>query len=126
MLKKILITVAVVAILVLGFLIAAPFIFKGKLIAIAKRELNNQLNAKVDFKDVGISIFRDFPNLTLCLEKLSIVNNAPFEGDTLASIDAFSASVNIMSLIKGGAIDVRGIFIDKPKANIKVLKDGTA
>src|SRR6266446_2973773 len=101
MLKKIIITLAVIFVLLFAFLIAAPFIFKGKLIAIAKKELNNQLNAKVDFKDVGISIFKDFPNLTLCLEKLSIVNNAPFEGDTLASIGSFSASVNIMSVIKG-------------------------
>jgi len=126
MLKKIFLTSIVLIALLLGFLIAAPFIFKGKLVEIAKRELNSQLNAKVDFKDVGISIFKDFPNLTLSLKQLSIVNNAPFEGDTLAAIGSFSASVNIMSVIKGETVDVRGIFIEKPNIHVKVLKDGSA
>ncbi|MDZ4844657.1 MAG: AsmA-like C-terminal region-containing protein [Chitinophagales bacterium] len=126
MLKKILISVVVIIVLLLGFLIAAPFIFKGKLIEIAKKELNNQLNAKVDFKDVGISIFKDFPNLTLSLHELSIVNNAPFEGDTLAAIGSFAVSVDIMSVINGDVVDIKGIFINQPDLNVRVLKDGTA
>ncbi len=126
MLKRILIGFAIFLVLFIGFLIAAPFLFKGKLLAIAKKEINNRLNAKVDFKDVGISIFSDFPNLTLSLNELSVVNNAPFEGDTLASVGSFSTSVNIMSLIKGGAIEILGISIENPRANVKVLKDGTA
>ncbi len=126
MLKKILIAVVVLIVLLLGFLIAAPFIFKGKLVEIAKKELNNQLNAKVDFKDVGISIFKDFPNLTLSLDELSIVNNAPFEGDTLAAIGSFAASVDILSVIKGDLVDITGVFIDRPNVNVRVLKDGTA
>lgn len=126
MLKKLFITIAVIFILLLALLIAAPFIFKDKLIAIAKKEINTQLDAKVDFKDVGISFFHDFPNLALTLGELSIVNNAPFEGDTFALIGSFSASVNVMSVIRGSTIDVRGIFLDKPKVNVKVLKDGTA
>lgn len=126
MLKKILIAVVVIFILLLGFLIAAPFLFKGKLIEIAKKELNNQLNAKVDFKDVGISIFKNFPNLTLSLHELSVVNNAPFDGDTLAAIGSFAASVDIMSVIKGDMVDIKGIFIDRPNMNVRILKDGTA
>jgi len=126
MLKKIVIALAVIVVLLLAFLIAAPFIFKGQLIAIAKKEINNRLHAKVDFKDVGISIFKDFPNLSLSLKEVSIVNLAPFEGDTLAAIGSFSASVNIMSVVSGDQVDVRGIFIDKPRVNVKVLKDGTA
>ncbi|HXH19175.1 MAG TPA: AsmA-like C-terminal region-containing protein [Chitinophagales bacterium] len=126
MAKKILISVAVIFILLTGFLIASPFLFKGKLVALAKSELNKQLNAKVDFKDGGITLFRDFPRLTFSLEELNVVNNAPFEGDTLASIRSFSTSINIMSLIKGGAIDIRGIRISEPKINVRVLKDGSA
>ncbi len=126
MLKKIIIAFFVIIVLLFGFLIAAPFIFKGRLIEIAKKEINKQLNAKVDFKDVGISIFRSFPHLTFSLEQLSVVNNAPFEGDTLASMASFATTINIMSLIQGGTVDIIGIHIDKPRANVKVLKDSTA
>ena len=126
MLKKIIISFSVLIILLIAFMLAAPFIFKDKLKAIAKKEINKQLNAKVDFKDVGLSLFRDFPHLTFSLKELSIVNNVPFDGDTLASIGSFATTINIMSLIQGGKIDINGISIERPMASVKVLKDGTA
>ncbi len=126
MLKKILIISSIVIVLLIAALIALPFIFKDKLITIAKVELNKQLNAQVDFKGIGLSVFRDFPHLTLTLKELTVVNIEPFKGDTLASIKSFSTAVNIMSLIRGNTIDVIGITIDNPRLKVRVLKDGTA
>ncbi|MDX2000875.1 MAG: AsmA-like C-terminal region-containing protein [Chitinophagales bacterium] len=126
MLRKIFIAFAIILVLLFGALIALPFLFKDKLAAIAKKEINQQINATVDWKSVGVSIFSDFPNITLSLKEFSIVNKAPFAGDTLAKLAAFSVSADIMSVIKGDVVDIKGISIEKPIIKVKVLKDGTA
>lgn len=126
MLKKIVIGILVVLVLLIGALVAIPFIFKDKLIAIAKTEINDQINAKVDWKDFGVTVFKDFPNVSLCLQGVTVVNVEPFKGDTLANIGEIAISADIMSVIKGGQIGINSIGIDKPVLHVKVLKDGTA
>ena len=48
-------------------LFIAPFIFKGKIIAIAKEQINRNINANVDFKDLSLSFFRHFPSVSVAL-----------------------------------------------------------
>ena len=64
------------AVLSLGILILLlfllPILFRPQIIAFAKKQLNKQLTAKVDFEDVRISLFRNFPRLDLKFENLTI------------------------------------------------------
>jgi hypothetical protein len=55
-----------------------------------------------------------------------VINNEPFEGDTLVAFKKLSAAVDLMSIIKGDAIRVKSIILDKPVVNGIVLEDGTA
>ncbi len=55
-----------------------------------------------------------------------MVNNEPFEGDTLVAFKELSAAVDLMSIIKGDAIRVKSIVLDSPVINGIVLEDGTA
>ncbi len=47
--------------------------------------------------------------------KLTIVNKAPFEGDTLIRVGSFKATVNIWSVISGDQIKVEGITLKRTK-----------
>lgn len=120
--KIILIVIAVVVVI----LIAVPFLFKDKILTKVKAEINNSINAKVDFKDYGLSIFQNFPNLTLSLGNLSVVGINEFEGDTLAGIGSLGFTLDIMSVISGSQIKI--IDVDLKNANLQflVLKDGKA
>jgi uncharacterized protein involved in outer membrane biogenesis len=78
-LKRTLITLLVLIVLLIVSLVAIPFLFKDKIINLAKEEASKTLNAKINFSnDLEISIFKNFPNLTLGVKDLSIINNAPF------------------------------------------------
>src|SRR5690606_12661497 len=71
------------------------------------------------------------PNLTLRLDDLSIVGVAPFEGDTLASVRQLRVVVALGSAIRsalGGSdpIVVRAVELDRPRASLIALEDGTA
>lgn len=116
----------IVLIVLIGFAFAAPYLFKGKIIALVKEEINNNINAKADFKDVDISFFRSFPKVSVALENLQIVGNNEFARDTLIAAKEISASLNIMSVIKGSDFKIYSISINEPRIHAIVLKDGRA
>jgi hypothetical protein len=91
MLKKIFIGLIVFIVFFIGILALAPLIFKDKLMQIARQEINRQLTAKVDWSDMGVSAFKDFPNISLYMKNLVVVNDTPFKGDTLAQIGEWPA-----------------------------------
>jgi hypothetical protein len=127
MMKKILITIAVVIGLLLVALIAAPFLFKDKIVAIVKEQANNNLNATVNFdNDISLSLIKNFPNFSLGINNLSVVGKEEFEGDTLIALKTFSATLDLMSVIKGDQIKVIRILLDEPRIHAIVLDSGKA
>ncbi|MDR2036990.1 MAG: AsmA family protein [Bacteroidales bacterium] len=113
----------VIAVLFLVLLIT-PFLFKGKLIEIAKKELNNMLTVKVDFSDLKLSFIRNFPNAYVALSDLQVVGTGEFEADTLASLKRFSVTVDIMSVIKMDNIEIKAVLLDQAKVYAHVLENG--
>lgn len=126
MVRKVIIGFILFIVLTVGALAAIPFIFKEQLLAFAKTQINTYLTAKVDFTDFDVSIFKDFPNISLSLGDVSVINGAPFEGDTLAGIKDVTVSLDIMSVIKGEQYVIRNVALTEPRFRVKVLKDGTA
>ncbi len=88
--KKVLIGVGIFLVVLVGAVVAIPFLFKDKINARVKLEINKNLNAKVDYGDFGLSLIKSFPNFSFSLDDLSVVGIGAFEGDTLAHIDNFN------------------------------------
>ena len=107
-------------------LLIVPFAFKGRIAEIAKREINKNLNARVEFTGVRLSLIRNFPNMAVSLTDMSVVGLDVFENDTLVSFKAFRAVVDLKSVISGSAIQVRTIILDTPRVKTVVLADGSA
>ena len=126
LLKKFFKIFFIVLILLIGFAFAAPFLFKGKIIALVKKEINNNINAKADFKDVDISFFRSFPKVSVAIENLQIVGNDEFSHDTLIAAKQISTALNVMSVIKGSDYKLYSIVVNEPRIHAIVLKDGRA
>ncbi len=125
-LKKILKWLGILLLLLIIFIIVAPFIFKDKIIAMAKEEANKQLNAKVDFGEFDLTLFKSFPNFSLSIDNVSVANIGEFEGDTLLSVKNLSATVDLMSVIKGDQYKIRGILLDNPRIHAIVMSNGKA
>ena len=124
--KKFLKILLIVVVVFFALLIIIPFAFKGKILQLAQDEINKNLNAKVEFADLRLSLIRNFPNLSVSLIDLSVVGVDDFENDTLVAFRAFRAVVDIKSVISGDEIEVRSILLDRPNAKVKVLADGRA
>ncbi|MCO4294693.1 membrane assembly protein AsmA [Solitalea sp. MAHUQ-68] len=126
MLKKILITCAIVITVLLAAAIAVPYFFKDSIVAKVKTSINENVNAKVDFKDFDLTLISSFPNLGLQLNNLTVIGVDSFATDTLANIEQLQIDVNLMSVIKGETFDIRSVSLDKPSIYAKVLKSGKA
>ena len=124
--KKILKWTGIVFLVLIILAVAAPFIFKDKIIAKVKEEANNNLNAKVDFGKFDLTLISSFPQFTLSIDNVSVANIGQFEGDTLFSTKNLTVSLDLMSVIKGEQYNIRTIVIDHPRINARVLKDGKA
>lgn len=124
--KKILFYLSVIILLLIIAAVAIPFIYKDKIIAKAKEEINSSVNAKINFGDFGLTIFRSFPNLTFSVNDLSVVGVNEFEGDTLTYMKSLELKLNIWDVIGGGQMKIKSVVLDKPFINIIILKDGKA
>ncbi len=127
--KKFLIGFLVFFVILIVSAVAVPYFFKDKIIAKAKEEISKQVNAKVDFSDIDLSLLkniRNFPNIALGIEGLTITGIAPFEGDTLLNIGSTNASLDLMSVIKGEQYKIEAISLEDATLNAIVNKEGVA
>lgn len=111
---------------IIVLLIAAPFIFKDKIVAIVKEQANANLNAKVDFGDFDLSLISSFPDFRFKIQKVSVVGVDDFKDDTLAYIGELRTDINLKSVLSGDQYQINSIVIDKARILGKVLKDGKA
>lgn len=123
--KRILISLGVLIVLLLGAAILIPILFKDRIEAAVKDEVNKNLNAVVDWGDWDLTILKNFPNLTVEVESVKVSNVAPFEGIDLARIGSFTATVDIKSLFRD-RIDIKRIGLVRPHIHVKVSEDGRA
>jgi uncharacterized protein involved in outer membrane biogenesis len=123
--KRILITVGILIALLLVAAILIPVLFKDKIEAAVKKQVNESVNATVEWGDWDIGIIRSFPNASVSVDDVRVCNKAPFEGICLADIGEVRITIGLMSLF-GDQITVRNVALDRPVIHVKVLKDGRA
>jgi AsmA-like C-terminal region len=124
MLKRILKITSIILLVLVVAAFAAPYIFKDKITAFVKKEINDNLNAKVDFTAVDISFFKHFPRVALGLENLQVTGVDEFSADTLFAAKNIDAAVNIMSVIKDGEYKIYSINVNEPRIHAIVTKEG--
>ncbi|MBI5915301.1 MAG: AsmA family protein, partial [Bacteroidetes bacterium] len=126
--KRIFIGIGIFFLLVIGALIAVPFLFRDDIIAAVKQAANDNLNAKVDFENVDVSLLKSFPNVSIGLENYSVTGIEEFEGVKLIGGESFAITVDFWSAWDFGKVplEIKSVTLDKPEINVIVLADGSA
>ncbi|MEY2629583.1 MAG: hypothetical protein RLZZ469_478, partial [Bacteroidota bacterium] len=126
MVKKVLKIVGVILLLLVVSAFAIPYFFKDQIKAKIEKAINEKVDAKVAFADADLSLFKNFPNASVTIEKLSIVNKAPFEGDTLVAFDELHLKMAIGQLFnsENEPMQIDGIDSKNGLINIIFNKDG--
>ena len=121
--KGIIIGASVIA-FVFVLLLTTPFLFKDKILKVAKQEINNMINAEVDFKELNLSFIRNFPNATIELDNVRVIGTNEFAKDTLFSSENIRLVVNLKSLFSDEGYDVRNLEFNNSNVKLHVLPDG--
>lgn len=124
-LKRTIRIVGIAIILLLGAAFLVPVIFKDKILNVVKTEINKNINATVDFKDFGLSVFTHFPKLTFSLQDIYVANKAPFLGDTLIAAKNIEISIDLIKVFNG-KYEVNSIDLINPRINALVNSNGKA
>jgi hypothetical protein len=126
MVKKILKIIGIVLLLLVASLFAIPIFFQGKIKEKITQVINDKVDAKVSFAEADLSLFKNFPNATVNIQNLVIINKAPFAGDTLISLGTLDLKMSLKELFKGDneAINIDGISSTNGLINIIFNKDG--
>ncbi|MFV0470670.1 MAG: AsmA-like C-terminal region-containing protein [Paludibacteraceae bacterium] len=124
--NKIFIFIVSTFLFVVVLLAITPFLFQGKIIEAAKKELNKQLNAQVDFKKLSISLLRNFPNASLNIKDLHIIGVDSFSTDTLLYSKDINLVVNLKSLFSDTGYEVKKVTITDSKIFAHILQSGAA
>jgi hypothetical protein len=125
--KKIFKILTVFLLLIFASIIVIPIVFESKIIALVKKTANNNINATLDFDDADLSIWSSFPNTKVSLEKVSLINSAPFEGDTLFVAKTVDLKMPLLELFKkSNAINISSFTLDNATINIQIDQNGNA
>jgi len=126
MVNRILKIVGIILLLLIISAFVIPYFFKDQIKAKIENAINESVDAKVTFKGVDLSLFSSFPKASVSVEKLSIINNAPFKGVTLVAVEELNLKMSIMELFKGNyePINIEGFSAKNGLINIVFNKEG--
>ncbi|MBX2913780.1 MAG: AsmA family protein [Cyclobacteriaceae bacterium] len=126
--KKILIGIVILCGLLIAAAFILPVVFKEDIKAAIDKEIEKNVNADVvfDVNNFSLSLFRNFPDVTVEIKELGVFNRAPFEGTPLFVIERLDAEVNLKDVVFGDQLRLKGITMVEPQITIKVLADGRA
>jgi hypothetical protein len=126
MIKNILKVILVIFILFIAALFAIPYFFQDQITAKITTVINEKVDATVSFKEANLSLFKDFPNASITLDSLVIINKAPFAGDTLVSFGELDLNMSVKELFKdkNEPISINGINSKNGLINIIFNKEG--
>lgn len=122
--KKFLRILFIILVVIFVAILTVPFLFKGKIVEFAKKEVNRNVRATVDWSDVSVSLFRGFPDLEVSLNNLSVIGTGEFSGDTLVAFNRFATRIDLISAFSG-QVNVKSIILDKPVVRAIAMKDGS-
>ncbi|MBX3103226.1 MAG: AsmA family protein, partial [Bacteroidetes bacterium] len=114
------------------FLLAAiliPILFKDEIHEMVKKQINNSLNqevAQVDYQDMSLSLFSNFPSVTIRLEGLKVNGRGVFAKDTLLNMEDFQLAMSLYNVLFEDKLEIRKIKMVRPRIHVKVLANGMA
>ncbi len=124
--KGLLITLGVIAFIFLTLLLI-PVLFKDQIRSAIEEEVSKTINATIvlDPEKVNLSLIKNFPNATISIDDFALIGKAEgFRGDTLYYAKSTKLVADIMSVISGDKIKIKGLLLDQPLILTKFTADG--
>ncbi|MDR2131146.1 MAG: AsmA family protein [Odoribacteraceae bacterium] len=124
--KKVIVITLSLLVGVIGILIAIPFFFKEDVLRLIERQSSKYIRGQLVIGDMKISMFRNFPNLSVTLTDVQLSGTGGEAADTLVLVPRFEASVNLKSLVWGNEIIVNHLLLKDARLALQVNAAGNS
>ena len=109
-------------VLLFTLLFTAPLLFKKSIQETISKEIDAMFKADFSMEGISISFISSFPNTSINLKEILVVNHKPFMGDTLLTVKEIHLETSIKNLLsKKLRIDL--FKITDAKLNLRTNKD---
>ena len=127
-LKWFLMVLVGLVLLILAAAFIIPIVFKDDIKSAIDKALAKSVNADVvfDVDKFSLTLFRNFPDVTVEMRDLGVLNREPFAGEVLFATEKFEVDVNLMDILFGDELRIKGISLVRPIIHVKVMEDGRA
>src|SRR5687768_4539139 len=103
-------------------LTAAVFMYKDKIINQFIREANKQLNTPITIKKMDVSVFQEFPQLSIVFHEVYVEDSHPGQYPLLTA-KKISFQLNPIEVWRGN-YTVKGMNIHNSETNLKINEMG--
>ena len=115
--KKIILYFIIVFSLLIGCVLIAPQLFKKQIEQAVSGATEQYISTAVHFNDLEISFFKNFPNLSVSLNQLSIEAPQSFNGLKTVETNSIDLGIDIFSLFSD-QIKFTKLYVNKGNFNI--------
>lgn len=122
--KKVIIVNAIIFVVLIGAAVIIPIAFKGPLLEKVKTTINDNVNAKVEFSDFSLSLFKSFPKVQVEIKGLTVTGKDQFESDTLANIQSIATDISLSELFNSEGLKISSLQVTKPNIYLLSTLDG--
>lgn len=109
--KKIPIITGSLLVLFILLLLLLPAFLRNNITGIIEKQAGKYPNGHLRIESIHLNMFKNFPDLTVNIRHITLSGKKKFTGDTLLHVSLLSASVNVISLLKGKEIIVNRLLI---------------
>jgi hypothetical protein len=120
--RKFLLYLLLVIVVLIGAAVAGVFFFKDRIIKQFVTEANKQLNTPVTIGKIDVSLFEDFPKLSIVLNNVYVEDSRP-EKSPLLTAKTISFQMNAIG-VWNGDYTVKGLKVSNSEVNIRIDKKG--
>jgi hypothetical protein len=102
--------------------VVSIWLYQDKIINHFVREANKSLNTPIDVKKIYVSIWADFPTISIFLKDVYVEDSHPGKYPLLEAASV-SFSLNLMDLIRGN-YNIRGLQLTDARINLRINDNG--
>ena len=124
--RRTILIIGIVLVVLLATLFSIPVFFKSMLLEKTKSTINKQVNAEVEFAGFNMSLFRNFPKVTIEMSEVVISGRDEFQSDTLLNVTFIRAKMSLLSLFDKTGMSIEEINLIQPELKLVVGKSGNA
>ncbi len=115
--KKLFVVLGLIIMLFVAAIFVVPVLYKEKISRLALQKINTMVDAQVNYESFDLGLLRSFPDFTATFQNISVVGKNQFENDTLLYFGNFSATLNLLSVLRKSDVQVNSIEIASGKLN---------